>query len=288
MKQAGLSAKIFILFLLANVLAVQAQEEHIKHGEEIQEFTRIFPEKAPKQEQETDLDTAKKITISSEKKVSKDHRFISVKNEFYKSIKLSLEYNDKVDEIYLNAYELLKDVIVPKNTKLNAKVYNIYGEFMGYIKQEDKKAKQLRISPFFLIESEPVIAKEELKEKLDTKPEIKPDLEAETKAEIKNPEPIISSSIARYIKIANIGEENIHINIFQPNGNPIGDGWTISNDIYVPQYLNFQAQPIDIDPESELEILNSSQKLIAKKKAKDLNIDQKGNYVWFINELPQP
>ena len=87
----------------------------------------------------------------------------------------------------------------------------------------------------------------------------------------------------RGIKVANISEEEIHIKLVDPLGQAIGGGWTISNDLYVPQFLNFKSEPIKIEADAKLLISNSKSKEIITKLAKDLNIDEKGNYVWFID-----
>ena len=92
-----------------------------------------------------------------------------------------------------------------------------------------------------------------------------------------------SNAKVRGIKVANISDEEIHINLIDPLGNPIGGGWTISNDVYVPQFLNFQSEPVHIEPNVKLLINNSKSQEIITKFAKDLNIDEKGNYVWFVD-----
>lgn len=289
-----------------------------------------------------------KLEIKTEKKLADKQRFVDIKNEYYQSLKVELKHNNKTQELYFNAYELLKEVIVSKDSNLTMKVFDVYGNYIGYIDEKDKNSKELRISPFSIIKASIPEEKElELPKKETSFEEIKEISSAKIKEEkieepakkeevilVEKPEPLkeysykakslkapqpfipeelkikkpiidsngiemdddmsdemlemvsIDDKTARYIKVANIGEENIHIDIYLPDGSAIGKGWTVSNDIYVPQYLNFQAQPVDIDPESELQIFNTtSQKLITKKKAKELNVDQKGNYVWFINQI---
>lgn len=88
---------------------------------------------------------------------------------------------------------------------------------------------------------------------------------------------------ARTIKVANISDSSVHIDMLDPEGKPIGGGWTIDNDIYVPQYLNLESKPVSIEPDVKLLINNIKSKEILTKFAKELNIDEKGNYVWFID-----
>jgi hypothetical protein len=87
----------------------------------------------------------------------------------------------------------------------------------------------------------------------------------------------------RNIKVANISDKTIRLKIEDREGNSIGGGWTVKNDIYVPQYLNFKSVPIEIKSDAKLIIENTDSDKVIKKLAKELNIDEKGNYVWFID-----
>jgi hypothetical protein len=108
-----------------------------------------------------------------------------------------------------------------------------------------------------------------------------------------NKEPVISQTVndiyyaennkIRNIKVANISDKTIRLKLEDKDGTPIGGGWTIKNDLYVPQYLNFKSVPVEIKPDTRLIIDNSDTDTLIKKLAKELNIDEKGNYVWFID-----
>jgi hypothetical protein len=87
------------------------------------------------------------------------------------------------------------------------------------------------------------------------------------------------------IKIANISDSEIHVIIKKPNGEVYGDSWTVANDIYVPQFLNLQSEPITIDSESTIIITNTKTSKTLIKKANELNIDERGNYVLTVDNF---
>jgi hypothetical protein len=87
------------------------------------------------------------------------------------------------------------------------------------------------------------------------------------------------------IKIANISDSDIHVIIKKPSGEVYGDSWTVSNDVYVPQFLNLQSEPIIIDTDSIIIITNTKTSKTLIKKANELNIDERGNYVWFVEDF---
>lgn len=102
--------------------------------------------------------------------------------------------------------------------------------------------------------------------------------------------PTNSSSIStdtkpKKIKIANISDSEIHIIIKKPSGEVYGDSWTVNNDIYVPQFLNLQSEPIVIDSESTIIVTNTKTSKTIIKKATELNIDERGNYVLFVESF---
>jgi hypothetical protein len=270
---------------------------------------------------------------------------ISIKNEFFESIKIVLDpMHDNLredlikKELYLNAYENKEDIFVTRGIEYNVKVYNLYNEYLGDIFRPNIKSKnKLAISPFFLIKEittkreKPIlvnqsareqnndnegleIAKQDLKRTVDVnklalgsskdneednfKPIIKSkNFQSELITEKQEEETEIfrtskeqisdiyyaENNKTRNIKVANISDKTIRLNIEDRNGNAIGGGWTIKNDIYVPQYLNFKSVPVEIKSDAKLIIQNSDQNTILKKLAKELNIDEKGNYVWFID-----
>ena len=87
------------------------------------------------------------------------------------------------------------------------------------------------------------------------------------------------------IKIANISDSDVNVIIKKPNGEVYGDSWTVANDVYVPQFLNLQAEPIIIDSDSTIIITNTKSLKTLIKKASELNIDERGNYVWFVEDF---
>lgn len=131
----------------------------------------------------------------------------------------------------------------------------------------------------------------------------------ETKNSNGNPEPIIRTPVAeitnpnaltdpksnlaqtpvdtkpKKIKIANISDSDIHVIIKKPSGEVYGESWTVANDVYVPQFLNLQAEPIIIDSDSTIIITNTKSSKTLIKKANELNIDERGNYVWFVEDF---
>jgi hypothetical protein len=130
----------------------------------------------------------------------------------------------------------------------------------------------------------------------------------ETKNSNKAPEPIIKTSAPeissaildaksnlaqtpmdtkpKKIKIANISDSSINLIIKKSSGEIIGESWTVANDVYVPQFLNLQSEPIIIEPDSTIIITNTKSLKTLIKKASELNIDERGNYVWFIEGFP--
>lgn len=120
--------------------------------------------------------------------------------------------------------------------------------------------------------------------KIETCPTPK-EIKITTTSSTKSPSKAVTEgdSKLRSIKVANISDDEIRINLIDPMGNPIGGGWTISNDVYVPQFLNLKSEPVNIEPGVKLLINNSKSEEIITKYAKDLNVDEKGNYVWFVD-----
>lgn len=93
-----------------------------------------------------------------------------------------------------------------------------------------------------------------------------------------------TSEQVRKIKIANISNDDVVIEIENQASEKIGNGWMMTNDIYVPEFLDFNSEPVSLEPESVLIITSSKSKKVITKRASELNIDEKGNYVWFIND----
>lgn len=256
------------------------------------------------------------FTVSKELEKSNHSNEISVKNEYPESVKVVFEAIGEEIEIYLNAYEVQEKVSLSKNSDYKIRVYNVYNEYLGYIRSASTITGKVNISPFLLVRDLTVEAptvkfvREEKQAPTTTPaPIINPAPAVENKASNENETTNTPSIVAdvldyvdlkdefakhkqipspvekRSIRVANISNSKIHISIIDNGGTQtIGDGWTVPNDIYEPQYLNLQSQPILISAEADITINKATGEAI-KKKAKELNIDEKGNYVWLIDNL---
>lgn len=257
----------------------------------------------------TEIQKGLEFAVSKELVDSNHANDISVKNEYPESLKVVFEAIGENIEIYLNAYEVLDKIALNKNSEYKIRVYNVYNDYLGYIRSPAVLVGQLKISPFLLVRDSNVEAPaikfvkedkpastqngsiskplENLTEKKETPNPIITDvlesieLKDEFAAEKKSLIPISKRSI----RVANISKAQIHIDIVDSGNEPVGDGWTISNDIYEPQFLNFQAKPIQISANADLLVTQIISKAIVKKKAKELNIDERGNFVWLIDNL---
>ncbi len=235
------------------------------------------------------------FAVSKELANTNNANEISIKNEYPESLKIVFEAIGESIEIYLNAYELLDKVALNKNSEYKIRVYNIYNDYLGYIRSPSALTGQLQISPFLLVRDSIIEAptvKFVKKENLtDNKPETPTPIVADVleSVELKDEFAAEKKSLIpvskRYLRIANISKAQVHIDIVEPGNQTLGDGWTITNDIYEPQFLNLQSKPIQISDEADLLVTQAISNTTVKKKAKELNIDERGNFVWLIDNL---
>jgi hypothetical protein len=238
---------------------------------------------------------------------------VSVKNEYPESLKVVFEATGEKVEIYLNAYELMEKLSLNQNSEYKIKVYNIYNEYLGYIRSGSALAGQLKISPFLLVRDSIVeaptikfVREEQPAATIQTSPISKPEpVSTESKAEA--PKSIISELVEnvefkdefakhkevkvemelnkRSLRVANISDSQIHIDITEQGSQRVGEGWTVANDTYEPQFLTLKSQPIQISNGADLIITKTNSNKTIQKKAQELNIDEKENYVWLIDNL---
>jgi len=326
----NLKNSITILALIMSFTAPIQAEENLQE----QEFHSI--------ETETTLIQNEKdfgyviSSLPSETKSESQKILYSLKNEYYESIKCVLEASlsdsakPELNEFYLGAYQVIKDIPVAVNAKIKIKVFNLYDQYLGFI-QYDKKETNIKISPFLLVPAEfdlknkkvvstikevqkavdKAVLKDEIKDgvgliipKTNSSPVIS--VITETKTPSTKPEPILRNSLEisapasetplntaptpidtkpKKIKIANISDSEIHIIIKKPSGEVYGDSWSVGNDIYVPQFLNLLSEPIVIDSDSTIIITNTKTAKTLIKKATELNVDERGNYVLFVESF---
>ncbi len=262
----------------------------------------------------TEIQKGLEFAVSKELSNTSNATEISVKNEYPESLKVVFEAIGENLEIYLNAYELLDKVALNKNSEYKIRVYNVYGDYLGYIRSPATLIGQLQISPFLLvrdsiieaptvkfvkedkpatIQSSPETSptskpQENLTEKQEaTQPQITTDLlkSVELKDEFAAEKKSMIPLEKRPIRVANISKAQVHIDIVEADNQAIGEGWTIANDIYEPQFLNLKSEPIQISAEADLQVTQAISQTSIKRKAKELNIDEKGNYVWLIDNL---
>lgn len=208
---------------------------------------------------------------------------VSVKNEYPESLKVVFEAIGEKIEIYLNAYELMEKLSLNQNSEYKIKVYNIYNDYLGYIRSSSVLAGQLKISPFLLVADSVVVEQPIIS---PAKPESKPQSTSDQVSTTSSTAPPPSVQLSkRPLRIANISNSQIHIDITETNGHAMGEGWTVANDIYEPQFLNLQSQPIQVSDEAQLIVTKVNNQTTVQKKAKELNIDEKGNYVWLIDNI---
>lgn len=214
---------------------------------------------------------------------------VSIKNEFPESIKLIFRYDeDRASlEFYLNAYENIDEVNLNQSIDYKVFVYNVYGQELGYLRNSISGQKIIKISPFLLVKN--YNFKKPNIEELGPAAEI-----IFTEEELQSfsgvaavPKPkVVDLNLKRAIKIANISDRVVHLDIIEPGAKAIGTGWTIRNDIYEPQLLNFETEPVKLSSSAELRLKPESMGLIVKK-AGDLEIDELGNFTWLIKDLSE-
>lgn len=248
-----------------------------------------------------------------------------IRNEFGETVQVRLKHLKSKDEemgLYLNAYELIDLGNLDKGVYV-ASVYNLSNSFLGFIKYDSSESKKSILSinrfdlvqhlngiteelPKLSIKDESSINTGEVKtsselekvstESIDIKGEdvlleqellSHNDVNAAKKEELEEDSDQIEQLVIekKKIKVANISNVAVHIDIIEPGKDPMGNGWTIDNDIYVPQYLLIDAEPIEISSKADL-ILKSNNGNVLKKHSADLKVDEKGDYILVINEQP--
>ncbi|MBT6842427.1 MAG: hypothetical protein HOA17_01350 [Candidatus Melainabacteria bacterium] len=235
-------------------------------------------------------------TIKSKEAPNQGTRFLSLRNEFPETIKIvfqtELSQNNK--ELYLHAYEDLDTLSLQKDTEYRVHVYNVHGQSLGQLRENVTEQNKIKISPFLLVKkyifkpAQIKVIKEEAKLILtiEESPVAK---EEELKSQAIIAEPVTEQAEPnldekRSIKIANISDRDVHIDIIEPDNQAIGSGWTIHNDIYEPQFLNYGSKPIKLSASAKL-ILKPKDMEETVQEAKDLIVDERGNFIWLIKDL---
>lgn len=254
--------------------------------------------------------------------VGPNQKLISVKNEFYESIKVVLEAADaeiKNKEIYLSPYQIRNDITISKNISYKIKLYDIYDKYLGYLINTDtKSANLISISPFLLMQES--TAKKPLPVIITVKPDNSSKAEAaptiaavstpaagkttepkEVKFQSSAPSYVAATATAatpvekkevqsppssefKRIKISNISDADYHVDIQDNTGKSIGGGWEISNESYLPEFLDQEYNNIYVRADYQLVLTNKKDKEVTTKPIKELKVDEKGNYVWFIGD----
>ncbi len=251
--------------------------------------------------------------------VGPNQKLVSIKNEFYESIKVVLEAADaeiKNKEIYLNPYQVRNDVTISKNINYKIKLYDISDKYMGYIINTDtKSANLISISPFLLVQESN--SKKPLPVIITVKPDNSSKLESTPIATVSTPTPktiepkefktnpnasyvaatatpVVEKQEAqtapsgfKRIKISNISDADYHVDIVDHSGKNVGSGWDISNEAYLPEFLDQEYNNIYVRADYQLVLTNKKDKEVTTKPIKELKVDEKGNYVWFIGDDDQ-
>lgn len=235
-------------------------------------------------------------TINSQEAPAQGTRLVSIKNEFPETIKIifqaELNQNKSNQELYLNAYEDLDKLSLQTDTEYQVYVYNIHGQSIGQLRENVIDQTEIKISPFLIVKKyifKPtqikVIGEAELILTTEEEPAKQEELQPQTlvaQPVIKQAEAIIDTK--RSIKIANISDRKVHIDIIEPGNQTIGSGWTIHNDIYEPQFLNYGSKPIKLSSSAKL-ILKPQNMKQSIQNAEDLLVDERGNFIWLIKDL---
>lgn len=334
------------------------------------------------------------------------YKLLDVKNEFPESLKVIFEANDtNSKELYLNAYETSKGIVISSTAKYKVQVYDLLGQYKGYIRDADTvSATILQVSPFLLAQeyNPPAVTDDPLVQKLEqpklefnanqvenlpelgtvlpkhsvedimfaiqnmdlggqmptpkvietkpvaeptpiekpsgdrmlntsmltpyreykikkadvavkkesaaqavtvpvqavaqtlvaesltpvTKPVVTTPVESVKPAVVEQAEaPATSELSKRKLKIANLTAETLRVNISKDDRYIKEQGWTINGDDYSPQYLKLDNKVLEIDSTTNLFITDSKSNTTIKKISGDLNVDERGNYIFVIENL---
>lgn len=271
--------------------------------------------------------TAKpELTIGKELSTNPNLLEVNVKNEYPEGVKVVFQDLEDSIELYLNAYETINKVTLNKRANYKIKVFNVYNQYLGYINNQLNPSGQINISPFLLLQdfvdaspnvkavakSEPptqVINQSKTQSTSSSEPSVTEDKKKSSPTN-STPSPIINPTAGiieeanlkdefsknktkaeqrskRNIKVANISSSSIHLDIAEPGEAAIGLGWTIPNDLYVPQLLNLKQEAIQITANADLLLTQMSSQDSMHKKASELNLDELGNYILLIGNPPE-
>lgn len=291
-----------------NIEPIKTEETQTSKAEESKPATEGLQEQGFKPI--TD-ETNTKIETNTSKEITSNPSTIEVniKNEYPEGVRVVFQdLNDSI-ELYLNAYETISKVTLNSQADYKIKVFNAYNQYLGYINNQGNASGQLNISPFLLlqelIESSPnikIIDKPETTEQAKTQtestsePSVTEDKkksssviieEANIKDEFSKNKILAEQSLKHMIKVANISSSSVRLDIAEPGEPALGLGWTVPNDLYVPQVLNFQQRPIQISAKANLLLTQISTKDTMHKQANELDTDELGNYVLLISNPPK-
>ena len=165
----------------------------------------------------------------------------------------------------------VETITITKNTSFTKEKITTKKETSEEAKQETKLVR--------LTEMPKPIEAKSLKSK-DAKKKIE-DLKAEVKKKV------IDEQVGNLFKIANISDYKIKVSIVKASGENIGTNWTIENDVYSPETLNFASKPVKLEPDTKVKIvyLDSDDKKQKEVEilAKDIKKDHHNNYTYFVH-----
>lgn len=300
------------LIALSCLSSSQAETEF----QEIKEAVKNVVEKHTLEKQEfkpiiyTDIqrDSNSRKNINSNSKFRK----VSFKNEFFQSIKVTLNSPNDFKIIYLNPYEKIDDIPVNKKEDYKVKVFDLNEKYLGNLIRTDLQKKDLvRISPFLIFpelvqdgDTEVIQVEETISnEKTESSPIktetvisslVQPkEIEIAKKINPLKPEPLNKATdqeeLGNQFKIANISDYKVKISIKKANGESIGTNWTIDNDVYSPEPLKFASKPVILEPDTNINITYLDKDDHVKKElslpAKNIPKDPHNNYTYFIENI---
>jgi len=279
------------LFIPATLISLASSFQLPLMAEEIQEQPLVNEVNTASSTDDTD----------NQVKALDQYRTIEVRNELPESVKVIFESSDlnaeiKNLEIYLGAYETKEKISLSKATLYKIKIYNIYNKYLGSLINTDvQKQNSVAVSPFLLVADLPKRINTSSSEPKAPEPapvEVQPASQQTVTLSVQETKTTtttesqtvkkIDDKKARYLKISNISDSKLILKLLKPDGSPIGDNWELSNDIYVPQFIKLDDHALQLPPDTVLEVTESNSSKKYTKPITDLNIDEKGNYVWFV------
>jgi hypothetical protein len=311
MKKIAITSIISLSLIGTSVHAFESSSKIL--AEEIQEsFKEVIEEqKLEKQEFKPIIFDDVNKSFTQKKKEKQDEskqKTISIRNEFFQSIKVSLKSANDTKILYLNPYEKLDDIAINRADNYSIKIYDLNDKYLGnLIRVNLKEADLVQVSPFLIFPE--LINKEEISETKtkvnDEKAAIDKTAKIDTSlAEIANPKEVVIEDVEKIVakqieaekaeegnqfKIANLSDYRVKVSIKKSNGESIGTNWTIENDVYSPELLKFASKPVVLEPDTNINITYLDKDNQIKKElslpAKLIPKDHNNNYTYFIENI---